>query len=139
MDAERSAQIDDYVSSHIQADGPGLALAVVRSGTAVHVAGYGLADIRTGLPIEQDTIFHLASCGKQFTGLGILMLAEDRRLHLDDAVGEHLPGLAGFGAKVMIRRLLHHTSGIRDLYSNAQCALVAAMHPPGMRILTALN
>jgi len=115
-DAERSAQIDDYVSSRIQVDGPGLALAVVLSGTAVHAAGYGLADIRRGLPIEQDTIFHLASCGKQFTGLGILMLAEERRLHLDDALGEHLPGLAGFGPNVTIRRLLHYTSAIRDLY-----------------------
>ena len=115
-DAERSAQIDNYVTSHIQADGPGLALAVIRSGTIVHAAGYGLADIRRALPIEQDTIFHLASCGKQFTGLGILMLAEERRLHLGDAVGEHLPWLVGFGPKVTIRRLLHHTSGIRDLY-----------------------
>ena len=114
--AERSAQIDDYVASQIEADGPGLALAVVDSGTVVHAAGYGLADVRSGLPIAQDTIFHLASCGKQFTGLGILMLAEERKLHLDDPIGKHIPLLAGFGPSVTIRQLLHHTSGIRDLY-----------------------
>jgi CubicO group peptidase (beta-lactamase class C family) len=114
--AERSARIDDCVASHIEADGPGLALAVVAYGTVVHATAYGLADARNGLPVEQDTIFHLASCGKQFTGLGILMLAEERKLDLDDPVGKHIPFVAGFGPRVTIRKLLHHTSGIRDLY-----------------------
>jgi CubicO group peptidase (beta-lactamase class C family) len=114
--AERSAQIDDYIASQIEADGPGLALAVVADGTVVHAAAYGLADVRSSLPVEQDTIFHLASCGKQFTGLGILMLAEERKLHLDDPVGKHIPLVTGFGPRVTIRELLHHTSGIRDLY-----------------------
>jgi CubicO group peptidase (beta-lactamase class C family) len=116
VEAESSAAIDDYAVDQIRADGPGLALAVVESGTVVHAAGYGLADVRSGLPIAPDTIFHLASCGKQFTGLGILMLAEERRLHLDDPVGKHLTSLAGFGPKLTIRQLLHNTSGIRDFY-----------------------
>jgi len=115
-DAARSAQIDDYADSEIEADGPGFALAVVAGGTVVHAAGYGLADLRSRQPVEPDTIFHLASCGKQFTGLGVLMLAEEDKLHLDDPVGKHLPSLAGFGPRLTIRQLLHHTSGIRDLY-----------------------
>jgi CubicO group peptidase (beta-lactamase class C family) len=113
---ERSAQIDDYVASQIGVNCPGLALAVVADGTVVHAAGCGLADVRSGLTVEPDTIFHLASCGKQFTGLGILMLAEEHKLHLDDPVGKRIPLVAGFGPKVTIRELLHHTSGIRDLY-----------------------
>lgn len=118
-DEERSGQIDDYVVSQLPADGPGLALAVVKAEAVVHAAGYGLADIRTELPIAPDTIFHLASCGKQFTGLGILMLAEQRKLNLDDPLGKHLPSLARFGPRVTIRQLLHHTSGIRDFYDEA--------------------
>jgi CubicO group peptidase (beta-lactamase class C family) len=110
-----AARIDGYVASKIQPDGPGLALAVVKAGAVVHAAGYGLADLR-GRPIAPGTIFHLASCGKQFTGLGIAMLAEEGKLHLDDPVAKHLPLLAAFGPQVTIRRLLHHTSGIRDLY-----------------------
>jgi CubicO group peptidase (beta-lactamase class C family) len=115
-DAKRSGQIDDYVLSQIEADGPGIALAVVASGTVVHAAGYGLADVPGGLPVAQDTIFHLASCGKQLTGVGILMLAEEHKLQLDDPVGKYIPSIAGFGPRVTIRELLHHTSGIRDLY-----------------------
>ena len=117
-DAARSAEIDDYADSEIEADGPGFALAVVARGTVVHAAGYGLADLRRGLPVEPDTIFHLASCGKQFTGLGVLMLAEEGKLQLDDPVGKHLPSIAGFGPRVTNRQLLHHTSGIRDLYDD---------------------
>ena len=44
------------------------------------------------------------------------MLAEEGKLHLDDPVAKHLPLLAAFGPRVTLRRLLHHTSGIRDLY-----------------------
>jgi CubicO group peptidase (beta-lactamase class C family) len=115
MHAGTRVQIDDYIASRIRPDGPGLALAVVEAGTVVHAAGYGLADIG-GRPIAPDTIFHLASCGKQFTGLGISMLAEERKLDFDDALSNYLPMLGGFGPEVTIRRLLHHTSGIRDLY-----------------------
>jgi CubicO group peptidase (beta-lactamase class C family) len=119
IDAERSAQIDDYIAELIRPDGPGLALAVTESGEVVHAAGYGLADLASGRPVAPDTIFHLASCGKQFTGLGILMLAEQRKLGLDDPIGKHLPALAGFGPGVTLRRLLNHTSGIRDFYDEA--------------------
>jgi CubicO group peptidase (beta-lactamase class C family) len=109
-------QINDYIAAQIEEHGPGLALAIADGGAAVHTAAYGLANVRNGLPIEPDTMFHLASCGKQFTGLGILMLAGEGKLHLDDPADKHIPLLAGFGPGVTIRKLLHHTSGIRDLY-----------------------
>src|SRR5262249_41199032 len=70
-------------------------------------------------PNTPDTIFHLASCGKQFTGLGILMLAEEGKLRIDDPVSQYLPPLARFGPRVTLRQLLHHTSGIRDFYDEA--------------------
>jgi CubicO group peptidase (beta-lactamase class C family) len=113
-----AAAVDDHVLSQIRDGDPGLAIAVVKAGGIVHAAGYGLADVRAATPVRPDTIFHLASCGKQFTALGILMLAEAFRLRLDDPVSRHLPALASFGPQVTIRRLLHHTSGIRDLYDN---------------------
>jgi CubicO group peptidase (beta-lactamase class C family) len=116
VDAERSAQIDEYLAEQIRADGPGLALAVAATGTIAHAAGYGVADMASGRPIAPETIFHLASCGKQFTALGILILAEERKLGLEDPIGKHLPALAGFGPGVTLRRLLNHTSGIRDFY-----------------------
>src|SRR5262249_28104957 len=109
------ARINEYIASKIDAGGPGLALALVADGSITH-ASLGLADVHSGLPVRKNTIFHLASCGEQFTGLGILMLAEEGKLHLDDPVGKYIPLLAGFGADVTITKLLHHTSCIEDFY-----------------------
>ena len=114
---ESSRQVDDYLAEQIMPDGPGLALGIVKGSALVHAAGYGLADIASRRPVITDTIFHLASCGKQFTALGLLMLAEDGKLHPDDPLAKHIPELAGFGCT--LRQLLHHTSGIRDLYDEA--------------------
>jgi CubicO group peptidase (beta-lactamase class C family) len=110
------AEIDDYISSQIAADGPGLAHAIIASGSIIHASACGLAKVAKGQPIQVDTIFHFGSCGKQFTGLGILMLAGEGKLDLDDPIGKHIPSVGEFGPKVTLRRLLHHTSGIRDLY-----------------------
>jgi CubicO group peptidase (beta-lactamase class C family) len=109
--------IDQSIAAKIRVGEPGLALAVVKDGTVVHAAGHGLAK-RRGDAITPDTMFHLASCGKQLTGLGLAMLAEDGKLDLDDPMARHIPALGGFDLKVTIRRLLHHTSGIRDLYDD---------------------
>ena len=118
-DRERSDMIEDYLAEQIREGDPGLALAVVSGGQAVYAAGYGLANLRGAIPIAPDTMFHLASCGKQFSGVAVLMLAEEGKLNPDDPIGEYLPELAGFGTEVTIRELLHHTSGIRDLYDES--------------------
>jgi len=118
-DAQRSAEIDNYVLGQVRSGGPGLSLAVVSGGNVVHSVGYGLANLDAKSPNTPDTIFHLASCGKQFTGLGIMMLAEEGKLHIDDAVGKHLPPLARYGPRMTLRHLLNHTSGIRDFYDEA--------------------
>src|SRR5881275_1380826 len=115
-DAARSAQMDDYIAGKLRPGGPGFSLAIVKSGALVHAAGYGLADVRRGVAAAPDTIFHLASSGKQLTGLGILMLQEAGKLKVDDPVSQHLPWLSGFSPKVTLRQLLQHTSGIRDFY-----------------------
>jgi CubicO group peptidase (beta-lactamase class C family) len=119
VDAGRSARIDNHVAARLTPGGPGLSIAIVKSGTTMHAAGYGLADLRRRTAIVPDTIFHMASCGKQLTGIGMLMLAEAGKLGLDDPVSRHLPSLAGFDRTVTIRQLLHHTSGIRDFYDES--------------------
>ena len=111
-----AAQMDEHVLSQLEDNDPGLALAIVRSGQVVHETGYGMADDDNA--ITPDTIFHMASCGKQLTGIGILMLAEASMLRLDDPIGKHLREVSGFGPKVTLRQLLHNTSGIRDLYDD---------------------
>jgi CubicO group peptidase (beta-lactamase class C family) len=116
-DAGASATIDQAALVQLGPGQPGLAVAVVKDGQIAHLVGYGLANLRTRAPVTPRTMFHLASCGKQFTGLGVMMLQEAvADFGYDDHLGAHVPELAGFPQGVTIRRLLHHLSAIRDLY-----------------------
>jgi hypothetical protein len=69
-DGAQPTSIDDYLNGEVRAGDPGLAVAVVKSGAVVAAAGFGLADLRTKVAITPETIFHLDSCGKQFTAMG---------------------------------------------------------------------
>ncbi len=116
--AEQPKQVDAIFASFVTEDSPGGAVIVIRDGQILHKAGYGLADLQGDVPIAPKSIFHLGSVGKQFTGLAIMMLAEEGKLDYDDPIGQHLPQLARFGDGLTIRHLLHHTSGIPDYYEN---------------------
>jgi CubicO group peptidase (beta-lactamase class C family) len=59
--------------------------------------------------------YSIGSISKQFTAAAILLLQEDGRLSLDDAVGKYVPGLTR-GNEVTIRQILSHTSGYQDYW-----------------------
>jgi CubicO group peptidase (beta-lactamase class C family) len=117
-DAARSAKLDALVARSLR--GTGLAIAVIKQRVPVHVAGYGLAHRGERRAVTPHTRFHIASCGKQLTGLGIMMLQEAGRLGYDDHIGAHIGELAGFPPGVTIRRLLHHLAGPLDYYDDAR-------------------
>ena len=119
-DAAKSAQIDAAVNTQTGPGKPGMAVAVVKNGRIVHLAGYGHANPAKGIPATSETMFHIASCSKQFTALGIMMLQESTPLEYDDHIGKHIPELKGYPAGVTLRTLLHHTSDILELYGVPQ-------------------
>ena len=93
---------------------PGCALSVMKDGQIIYKRGYGMADLDHDIPITPETVFHVASISKQFTAAAILLLAQDGKLSLDDDVHKYITELPDFGARITIRHLLHHTSGLRD-------------------------
>ena len=115
----RDQRVDWLVQALVRPGDPGLAIIVTRGATIAHQAGYGLADLDRGRRNRPSTMFHMASAGKQFTALGIMMLAEAGRLRYDDPIGQYLPEFARFGNGMTIRTLLHHTSGIPDYYDDS--------------------
>ncbi len=117
---EQSSQVDAIFASFVDEDSPGGVVIVIQDGQILHKAGYGLADLEGEIPITSETIFHLGSTGKQFTGLAIMMLAEEGKLNYDDPIGHYLPELARFGDDLTIRHLLHHTSGIPDYHEDEE-------------------
>jgi CubicO group peptidase (beta-lactamase class C family) len=93
---------------------PGLTLAIVRDGKTIKTAAYGRANIELNVPAKPDTVFEIGSITKQFTAAGILVLAQEGKLSVDDKISKHLKDTPEAWASVTIRHLLTHTSGIKN-------------------------
>lgn len=108
-------QVDTYLKSQMQQHRiPGLALKVIRDGKTIKTAAYGLANLELRVPAEPETVFEIGSLTKQFTAAGILLLAEDGSLSVDDKISKHLKNTPAAWANVTIRHLLTHTSGLKS-------------------------
>ena len=93
---------------------PGLALDVIRNGKCIKRAGYGLANLEWRTAVTPETVFEIGSITKQFTAAGILLLAQDGKLSLDDRLSLHLKGTPESWKDITLRNLLTHTSGIKN-------------------------
>lgn len=93
---------------------PGAALKVLQNGKAIKTSVYGLANLEHQAPVKPETVFEIGSITKQFTAAGILLLAQDGKLTLDDPIARHLQNTPNAWADVTVRHLLAHTSGIKS-------------------------
>ncbi len=107
-------QTDRLFINWDKTDTPGLALVVVHNGEIVYQKGYGMANLRYGIPITSSTVFRTGSNSKQFTAFSILLLEEEGKLSLDDDIRLYVPEIPPYQEIVTIRHLLYHTSGIRS-------------------------
>lgn len=119
---------------------PGLAVGVLRGGKPLLATGFGLANVELAVPATARTVFQSGSLGKQFTAVLVMMLVEEGRLGLDDAIATHFPGSPAYWEQVTVRRLLTHTAGIPDYtegsidlrrdYSEDELLAMAQQLPP---------
>ena len=114
-------QLDSRVREILQRrPAVGLALAVVRDGRLAYFHGHGLADIASGAPISQDTVFRIGSISKLFTAVAVMQLAERGLIVLDAPANDYLrayklvPAEPAFRAAT-IRQLLTHTAGVPEV------------------------
>jgi CubicO group peptidase (beta-lactamase class C family) len=75
-----------------------------------------MASLESGSPWTIGTISESGSVAKQFVAAGLVLLALDGKLSLDDDVGRWIPEVRGIGRRITIRHLLTHTSGLPDRY-----------------------
>jgi CubicO group peptidase (beta-lactamase class C family) len=104
----------DALMQRYQGDVPGASLLVVKDGSPVVRRSWGFADIERRVAATPATNFRLASVTKQFTAAAILLLAEDGKLSLDEAIGKWFPAFPPTIRAVTVKQLLTHTSGIID-------------------------
>lgn len=72
----------------------GAAALVWRKGEGTRTAMVGRRDLRSGAPIERDTMFRVASLTKPVTTLAALMLLDEGRFALDEPITACAPELA---------------------------------------------
>lgn len=108
-------QVDDYIKTQMEKHRiPGIALRIIRDGTALKTATYGMANLELNVPVKPETVFEIGSITKQFTAAGILLLAQDGKLSVSDPISRHLNNTPVAWTNITIRHLLSHTSGIKS-------------------------
>jgi len=99
---------------------PGVSLAVIKDFKVQWAKGYGVADLKTGRPVEVDTLFQAASISKPVTAMAAMKFVQDGRFALDDDVNKllkswHVPESEYTREQpVTPRSLFSHTSGADD-------------------------
>ncbi len=96
---------------------PGLSVAVMRGAQMVLAKGYGFVDVEKKIPAAPETIYQLGSISKQFTAAAIMRLVERGKVRLGDPLTKYLPDYPTQGHTVLVRHLLHQTSGIKEFFT----------------------
>jgi len=99
---------------------PGMGVAVIHDFRIHWAKSYGVADVETGRPVDEGTLFQAASISKPVTAMAAVRLAQEGRFSLDDDVNTLLESwkvpssaLTGRGP-VTPRSLFSHASGADD-------------------------
>src|SRR5260370_11058574 len=89
------ARVGDYIRNE-SATGklPGAIMLIQQHGQPVYFENFGVRDVDSKRPMTPDTIFRLYSMSKPITSVAAMMLVEDGKLRLDDAVLKYLPAFA---------------------------------------------
>ena len=107
--------LDTLFSELFPAGGPGAQVIITKGGEIVYDKGFGVADIETGAPITDSTMFNICSISKQFSAMALFILAEQGKLSLEDPVSKFFPQFkADFFNRITLAHLLSHTSGLPD-------------------------
>ena len=96
---------------------PGLSIAIVKDGKVVMMKGFGVRDLETKAPVDENTLFMIASNSKLFTGTALSQLEYNRKINLDDKVSKYISGYSLYDKNttdlVTIRDLLSHRIGTK--------------------------
>lgn len=96
---------------------PGLNISLIKNYQKVWSKAFGYADIETKREMTTDTYCRLESISKSVTAWGIMKLAEQKKIKLDEPVTNYLqnwtfPPSEYSTEKITILQLLTHTSGL---------------------------
>jgi CubicO group peptidase (beta-lactamase class C family) len=112
--ASLSEKMNSLFQDYDRPGSPGAGVTVIRNGKIIFAQGYGLSDLEEKVPCRTNTNFRLASVTKQFTAMAVLILADRKKLSLDERLADFFPEFPAYGRQITVRHLLTHTSGLAD-------------------------
>jgi CubicO group peptidase (beta-lactamase class C family) len=100
---------------------PSVAFAVATSDGHCIAGATGYADKEKGIAATPGTVYRVGSVSKTFIALGIMHLVHEGKLDLDDRLADIVPEIPVDNRweeshPVLLRHLLEHTAGFRNLY-----------------------
>lgn len=112
-----SIDLDTIFDSIFKADEPGGAVLIAKDGKIIYEKGFGVEDVTTKKPIGANTLFNVGSISKTFVAFGILQLAKENKLSIDDDIYKYFPDFkdSSIAKKIRIHHLLTHSSGLPDI------------------------
>lgn len=97
-------------------DAVGLSVAVVKDNQVIYSKGFGFRDLEQKLPVTENTVFHIASMSKAFTGGLLGILEGENELALKDKPALYISDFQFYNEKmdnlITIEDLLSHKSGL---------------------------
>lgn len=109
---EKINYIDNLLKSSYPQKDPGISVLISENGVPVFKKGYGMSDLKTGSKTDPENVYAIGSMTKQFTAAGILILANEGKLKLEDDIKKYLPDYNSHGKTITVENCLTHSSGI---------------------------
>jgi len=92
---ERLERIDVAINDEIAAGKiPGAVALIVHDGRTVYHKSFGYADIASQAPMQNDSIFRIASMTKAITSTAVMILYERGHFQLNDPISKFIPAFA---------------------------------------------
>ena len=83
---------------------------------------YGVKSLKTGEPVDENSIFEIGSISKTFTGILLANMVLKDKMELDDPLQKYLPeGVTASirnGKEITLAHMANHTSGLPRMPSN---------------------
>lgn len=107
---EKSYALDTLFKKKAKNQGFNGAVLVAQRGVILYQNVFGYANINLKDSLKINSAFQLASISKTFTGIAVLLLAQDKKLNLQDSIQKFIPSFPYHG--ITIEDLLSHRSGL---------------------------
>lgn len=110
--------LDSYIKRGLKEwDIPGLSIVIIKDKKVVIMKGYGVTRTGSTTPVDDQTLFMIASNTKLFTGTALALLEYQNKLSLNDKIIKYFPDYRLYDSTitglVTIRDMLTHRIGTK--------------------------